>query len=392
MSDIAAEVIVAGHICLDIFPTFPPGQASEQVLVPGNLVDVGPAHLALGGAVANTGLALHRLGIPTRLMGKVGDDLFGQSILKLLCATDETLAQHMLVVPGECTSYSVVISPPGVDRIFLHHPGANDTFKAEDIPLDQVQHAQVFHFGYPPLMRQIYQDGGASLAILLQNLQQRGMIISLDMALPDPVSEAGRVDWKSWFARVLPFVDLFLPSIDEILAMLGSNKLSEEKPLDGSRLSQLAASFLQFGVPVVVLKLGNAGLYLRTTDNMQRLQNLGAGKLQRVQEWCQRELFVPCFQVEEVGTTGAGDCTIAGFLAGFLQELRPEEVLQSAVAVGASSVEQADAVSGIPSWEQVQARIHAGWAQAPFTLALSGWQEDRRLGIWRGPADRPKTS
>ena len=389
MLEVAADVVVAGHICLDIFPAFPPGQVSEQVLVPGKLIDVGPAHLAPGGAVANTGLALHRLGVSTRCMGKVGDDLFGQSILTLLRGSDEALARHMLVAPGEHTSYSVVISPPGVDRIFLHHPGVNNTFRAEDIPLEQVRSARLFHFGYPPLMRQIYQDGGASLAILFQKLQERGISTSLDMALPDPASEAGRVDWQSWFARVLPFVDLFLPSVDEVLSMLGQTRPSGGSPLDGTALSELADLFLQLGVPIVVFKLGNAGLYLRTTGNEQRLKNLGTGKPQRIQEWCRRELFIPCFQVQEVGTTGAGDCTIAGFLAGFLQELHPEEVLQSAVAVGASSVEQADAISGVASWEQIQARIHAGWEQAPVTLALPGWQEDRKWGTWRGPHDQP---
>jgi sugar/nucleoside kinase (ribokinase family) len=390
MAEVATEVIVAGHICLDIFPTFAADETGEKVLVPGKLVDVGPALLALGGAVANTGLALHRLGVATRLMGKVGDDLFGRAILDLVRSSGEALAQGMQVAPGEHSSYSVVISPPGMDRIFLHHPGANDTFGTEDIARAQVRHARLFHFGYPPLMRRIYQDGGASFAALLRELKEQGVITSLDMALPDPASEAGRVDWASWFARVLPFVDLFLPSVDEILSMLGRSDAHGGTQMDGPRLSELATHCLQFGAPIVVFKLGNAGLYLRTTDDEQRLREAGAGAPQEVQAWCNRELFTPCFQVQEVGTTGAGDCTIAGFLAGYLQGLSPGEVLRSAVAVGASSVEQADASSGVPSWSQVQARIHAGWEHCPVTLALPDWQEDQEQGIWRGPNEQRK--
>ena len=100
MAEVATEVIVAGHICLDIFPTFAADETGEKVLVPGKLVDVGPALLALGGAVANTGLALHRLGVATRLMGKVGDDLFGRAILDLVRSSGEALAQGMQVAPG----------------------------------------------------------------------------------------------------------------------------------------------------------------------------------------------------------------------------------------------------------------------------------------------------
>src|SRR5579871_1371478 len=388
MAEGAGEVIVAGHICLDMFPTFADGETREKVLVPGALVDVGPAVLALGGAVANTGVALHRLGVSTRLMGKVGDDLFGRAILDLVRGLGGALAQDMLVAPGEHSSYSVVISPPGMDRIFLHHPGANDTFGAQDIALEQVRHARLFHFGYPPLMRRIYQDGGVSFALLLRALKEQGVTTSLDMALPDPASEAGHVDWEHWLTNVLPFVDIFLPSVDEIIFMLSHSDSHAGKHLDGPRLSELAARLLQFGATIVALKLGDAGLYLRTTDDGERLRHVGAVSPEDVLAWRHLELLTPCFQVQVVGTTGAGDCTIAGFLAGFLQNLSPEEVMRSAVAVGASSVEQADATSGVPSWSQVQARIHAGWAQCPVTLALPDWQEDQERGVWRRPDEQ----
>ena len=388
MSGVATEVIVAGHICLDIFPTFADSATSEKILVPGALVNVGPAFLALGGAVANTGLALHRLGLSTRLMGKVGNDLLGRAILDLVRGSGARLAQGMLVAPGEHSSYSVVISPPGMDRIFLHHPGANDTFGVEDIAFEQACQARLFHFGYPPLMRRLYQDGGAAFAALLRKLKEQGVTTSLDMALPDPASEAGHVDWESWLTRVLPFVDLFLPSVDEIMFMLGRRGIHSDRQLDGPRLSELAARLLQLEATIVAFKLGNAGLYLRTTDDEQRLREVGAGSSHDAQVWRHRELLTPCFQVQPVGTTGAGDCTIAGFLAGFLQGFSPEEALKSAVAVGASSVEQADATSGVPSWSQLQARIHAGWERCPVTLTLPGWREDREQAIWRGPNER----
>src|SRR5690554_4573304 len=119
------EVVVAGHICLDVIPQFGERASGETFLTPGSLITVGPAITSTGGPVSNTGLALHRLGVPARLINKVGDDLFGQAILDLLRADDPELARGMIVEHSESTSYTVVISPPGVDRVFLHSPGAN---------------------------------------------------------------------------------------------------------------------------------------------------------------------------------------------------------------------------------------------------------------------------
>src|ERR1700712_5211070 len=129
ISDSPAEVVVAGHICLDVIPVLH-GPANIE---PGRLLEIGPAEMSTGGAVPNTGLTLHRLGVPVRLMAKVGDDLFGSAVLEALQARDPELAASMVVGAGETTSYSIVISPPGVDRCFLHCSGANDTFTADDV-------------------------------------------------------------------------------------------------------------------------------------------------------------------------------------------------------------------------------------------------------------------
>ncbi|HLL78697.1 MAG TPA: hypothetical protein VKT25_04315 [Ktedonobacteraceae bacterium] len=44
---------------------------------PGQTIEAGPTVFSTGGSVSNTGLALHKLGVATRLMAKIGTDLFG---------------------------------------------------------------------------------------------------------------------------------------------------------------------------------------------------------------------------------------------------------------------------------------------------------------------------
>ena len=162
------QIAVAGYVCLDVIPTFDDEKkALDPLFQPGKLVAVGTAVTAPGGAVSNTGLALHRLGIPVKLVGKVGNDLFGQELLKQYRQYHEELTTSMIISPEEATSYTIVISPPGVDRFFLQCTGANNSFCANDVDSRELAGVRIFHFGYPPLMRRMYQDEGVKLALLI---------------------------------------------------------------------------------------------------------------------------------------------------------------------------------------------------------------------------------
>ncbi len=383
-------VVVAGHICIDVIPSFPgPAKPLAEYFQPGGLTRIGPVVAATGGPVANTGLALYRLGVPVELMGKVGGGLFGQAVIDILNAQGPRLARRMILAPDEPASYTIVINPPDVDRIFFHCPGPNDTFAAADLDLDAVARARIFHFGYPPIMRRMYLDGGAELVALLRSARACGATISLDMSALDPNTEAGQVPWVPILERALPFVDVFGPSIDETLDMLDRPRFDAlrraGKHLTGAVLHEVSDRLLAMGAAVVLLKLGDQGLYVRSSPDRARMAQMGAARPADLENWTGRELLTPCMCVEVGGTTGSGDCTVAGFLAGLLQGQSIEDALLSGVAVGACSVEVPDATSGVPSWERVRERLAAGWPRHPQRLALDGWRESG--GLWAGPAD-----
>jgi sugar/nucleoside kinase (ribokinase family) len=284
----------------------------------------------------------------------------------------------MVVSAGETTSYSNVISPPGTDRSFLHCSGANDTFSAEDVRYDELAPARLFHFGYPPVMRTMYADGGSELRRMLARAREAGPAISLDMCRPDPDGDAGQVDWPHLLTQTLPLVDVFAPSIEELLFMLDRpayDRLEDggatTDVVDLASLSRLGDRLLGMGTAVAAIKLGEHGLYVRTAGDPARVRafcdrmGLDAG------EWRDRGVVSPCFRARRVaGTTGAGDCTIAGFLAALLRGEGPVEAATSATAVGASSVEAPDSTSGVPPWPDVAARIRAGWDRHPIRIRL----------------------
>jgi sugar/nucleoside kinase (ribokinase family) len=388
------QVVVAGHLCIDIIPQFGETIVPLDILLrPGNLTRVGPAVFSTGGAVSNTGLALHRLGVPVKLMGKIGSDLFGDAILGVLRGHDPALAAGMIVSADEASSYTLVINPPGIDRIFIHCPGTNDTFGVDDIPIGEVRQARIFHFGYPPLMRRLYLDEGAELVALMRMVKAAGVVTSLDMSQPDPTSEAGHVNWAKVLEQALPHVDIFVPNLSETLFMIDRpqfdaiNSGTVSPVPDGALLHAIADRLLAMGAAIVGLKLGDLGLYLRTTPDRARLESLTGLLPTDLSGWLDREIFASCFRVKEAGTTGAGDCTIAGLLTGLLYGQSIEAVITSAVAVGASSVERSDAISGVPHWDNVLARVRAGWGHHRLAIALPGWHGEPDGHIWYGPHD-----
>jgi sugar/nucleoside kinase (ribokinase family) len=293
----------------------------------------------------------------------------------------------MNIAPDEPASYTLVINPPGVDRIFLHDPGPNNTFSAADVALERVRGARIFHFGYPPAMQRMHADGGAELVEMMQAVRAAGVTTSLDMSQPHP---SLGVEWRTLLRNVLPHVDIFGPNIDETLYMLDPAR-SEllrrgELAVDAALLHELSGELLEMGAPVILLKLGDLGLYLRTSPDAGRIRATGPGGPADVANWTGRELMTPCFQAAVAGTTGSGDCTVAGFLAAILRGLRAEDAIVAGVAVGGCSVEQPDATSGVPRWEEVEARVAAGWAHHPLGVALPGWHE-LAPGLWASPDD-----
>jgi sugar/nucleoside kinase (ribokinase family) len=376
------QVVVAGHICLDLMP----GLGSRPLdLRPGDLRVAGPVTISPGGAVSNTGLALNRLGVSTRLVALIGPDPLGGILRSALEAESPGLGDGLVVRAGEGTSYSVILSSATTDRIVVHFPGANDDFSSAEVGPEHLRGAELLHVGYPPLMRRLCAQDGAELERIMRTAREAGLATSLDTAEPD--QRIGEVDWHRLLARVLPQVDIFMPSLGEIEAMLGT-----PRPWDGVNhpdvawVRLLAESVLELGAGMVGLKLGRFGLYLRTAGAgrigaiAERLPGLDA------QAWSGRELWSPIFEVPVKGTTGSGDATIAGFLAALLDRRDPVQALDLACAVGSLCVEGDDALSGIGGREQAEARVRSA-APRPAPPLSRAWEPAGSSGVFAGPGD-----
>ena len=366
------KVIVAGHICLDITPVFPESarRGGFEILKPGKLVETKAASVSTGGAVANTGLAMKILGADVRLMGKVGTDDIGDMICNILNRYDAD--GDMIRSADEDSSYSVVLALPGIDRMFLHCPGANNTYGSADISDDALGEASLLHFGYPPLMKKMYENDGRELADLFKRAHDAGCATSLDMAAIDPATDAGSADWNSILAKVIPFVDFFVPSIEELCFMIDRERLTEwQARANGGDITEIldvekdirpiADKCMEMGCKVLLLKCGAPGLYYRTASR-EVIGRIPKGLGLDPDVWAEKEGFERSYKPDAVlSGTGAGDTSIAAYLTSMLEGDTPEECIKLAAATGACCVSAYDALSGLRPLPELRKRIAAGW-------------------------------
>ena len=300
--------------CLGILVADVVGKTIESFPPKGTLAAVERIELHVGGCAANTGLALAKLGIETSLLGKIGDDGFGQFLAG-------TLERYGVNTRGlirdavEATSATMVAVDGVGERTFLHYPGANAVYTAADVFWPEIEAAPIFHVAGPFLMPRYM---GADNAAVLKQAKALGKTTTLDTVW----DTTGR--WMSVLAPCLPYLDYLLPSWEEARLLTG-----RETPED------IAQVFLDGGVGIVGLKLGAAGAYLRTA----------AGD----------ELRVPPFSVEAVDALGAGDCWAAGFLCGLTRGWDLEKTARFANAAGACAVQSLGATTGLRSFEATYA-------------------------------------
>jgi sugar/nucleoside kinase (ribokinase family) len=318
------QAMVVGHLCADLRPKL----AGGERITPGAITEVGPLDIRAGGCVANTGGTLAALGAPTSLSAALGDDELGSNTLNSLKQLGAN-CDGVMQVAGKTTSYSLVFEPPGDDRCFWHHVGANAAFDGSHLDLDR---ADLVHVGYPALLPLMYADGGVHLRQLLARIRESGATASLDLSTISPGSPAAYVDWASLLRQTVPFVDVFSPSVDDLISALGI-----VRPESAAQVRALGHRLLGLGAAVVLLTNGALGMHLFTA-NEARLSGAGRCLSELAASWPDAEFFFPAPPSGPVVTTGAGDAATAGLLYGILTQSGAKEAGSIAAWAAASKV------------------------------------------------------
>jgi sugar/nucleoside kinase (ribokinase family) len=276
----------------------------------GKLLLADQMELHMGGCAANTGIGLARLGVETAVIGKVGNDGFGDYVRGFL---EKNGMDVRGIVRSEKrnTSATMVMVHSDAERSFIHYTGANADLRAEDIDLEIIRGAKILHYAGALLMPGF--DGEAAASILKQ-AQQMGVTTCIDTAWD------GTGQWMKTLEPVFQYVDVAIPSIEEARMLTGQYDAPD-----------VAQALMDRGVKIVGLKSGVDGCYCRRGDE---------------------EVRVPIYRVEAVDATGAGDAFAAGFLAGMVMGWSLEETAKLANAVGALCCQAIGTTAGIRSLEE----------------------------------------
>jgi len=296
------QIACAGILVADL--VVPPLTALPES---GHVLATDDFLLDSGGCAANTAIDLTRLGYSPAVLGRVGSDWFGDFVV-------DDLARRGVDTAGIArsrtrgTSKTVVLTVTGEDRRYIHTIGANADFTIGDLDHESVNTASVFYLGGFLVLPGLSAD---RLASRLKQLREFGTRIVLDVVHPE--GEQGRA--MDDLARVLPFVDVFMPNTQEAAALTS---------LDEPR--RQAATFLSMGCAVVIITLGPNGALLASKDGV---------------------LAAPALEIEAVDQTGAGDAFAAGFIAGMIEKRSLPDSLRLASIVGASACRRLGCHAGV---------------------------------------------
>lgn len=344
------DAVIAGYICVDLIPGFNKGEEGvslSELFRPGKLIEINGLNFLIGGVVANTGLAMKKFGMNVFLNGLVGEDLIGKIATEWL--DRHHLAEGIKTTTEEGTAFSIVLAPPGIDRIFLESLGCNRIFNSNMIDFDAVSQSKLFHFGYPPLLKQFYLNDGRQLADSFSKVQKMGVATSLDFSLPDSASESGKIFWPEIMKNVLPVTDIFVPSLEEALQIMLPQKYTELQTLDDDRelldrisinlIRFLGKSIIESGVKILLIKAGHRGAYLLTGD--VSLLNKNTRLNLPEENWSFREIWCNAYHVDEskvINALGAGDTAVAAFLSAILEGYSSEFSLKLATLAGRNNL------------------------------------------------------
>ena len=206
----------------------------------------------------------------------------------------------------------------------------------------------------------------------MKRAKAAGAATSLDMAAVDPDAQAGRADWEKILECVMPFVDFFVPSVEELCFMLDKKRYEQwQERASGKDITEvldiekdikpLGRQCMEFGAKVLLIKCGAPGMYYKTAGR-RALLNIGNRVGLDLNSWADKEGFEKSYVPECIlSGTGAGDTSIAAFLTAMLEGYPLEKTLQLSTATGASCVAAYDALSGLQTFDELEQKINAGW-------------------------------
>lgn len=297
------KIVVLGSLNIDMVLT------TERLPRIGETIHGEHIHYMIGGKGSNQAVAASRMGIPTSLIGCVGNDTFGEKILKHL--SEENLDISSVKKADSIFTGIATVFKTNRDNAIVVIPGANDCCdqRAVDEHLDVIQQADV-------LLVQLEIPLG-TVEYALRIAKQYGLQTILN---PAPYQDLP--------PQLLQYVDYLTPNETEFESLVG-RKFDSPEELEREMLQW---SRLHDGLKVIVTRGSRGSTFIENGQTHT----------------------VPCIEVDVVDTTGAGD-TFNGILAYAIASKKSLREAVMLAGVGASlSITELGAQTGMPTMDKLQ--------------------------------------
>ena len=277
------DVVALGELLIDFI--------NNGISAQGNpLFEANP-----GGAVCNVLAMLNKLGHKTAFIGKVGADIFGHQLKKVLDEINIDTA-GLLMDKEVRTTLAFVANDETGERSFsfYRNPGADMMIRADEVSEEAIRSARMFHFGTLSMTHELVREATKRA---LDIAKENGLLISFDPNLRESLWDSlenakKQVDYGLHYCDVLKISD------NEIQWFTGEEDFDK-----GIKILQD-----KYHVPLILLSMGKEGSRAYYKD---------------------LRVEVPGFiQEKTIETTGAGD-TFFGSCLHFVLEKGLEDLKES---------------------------------------------------------------
>lgn len=293
-----SDILVVGSLNMDLVvraPRFP---------APGETISGEDLAIIPGGKGANQAVAAARLGADVSMLGRVGSDVFGQTLLDNL-VNNGVDASRIQRDPSATGTAAIIVDAHGQNSIVLS-PGANGKVTPGDVADLPEAKILLLQFEIP----------SETVLSAARKAREKGMRVIVN---PAPARKVAPEFMRS--------VDILVPNESEL------NLLTGTAVTDPASAEAAARLMIAQGAGMVIVTRGEHGSLTVTQKDIYR---------------------VPAFQVDVIDTTAAGDAFIGG-LAVSLAEDRPiREALTYANACGALAVTRFGAQPSLPTRDDVE--------------------------------------
>lgn len=296
------NICVIGSLNMDLVVNVDTMPKPGQTIIGSNFKEVP------GGKGANQAVAMARLNGNVSMIGKVGEDGFGQTLINSL-KNDKVDTTYIQTSKG-ATGVALITVDKNAQNSIVVSPGANFEVKEDDIDnnIEAIKNSDI-----------VVLQLETPLNTIKYALNKAKELNKYTILNPAPAVKLDN--------EIIKNVDLLTPNETELEIISGVSIETEED------IQKAAQIMIEKGVKELIVTLGSKGsLYINKEKSM----------------------FKKAYKVEAVDTTAAGDSYTGALAVALSQDKNIEDAMDFASKVGALSVLKEGAQSSLPTLEDVK--------------------------------------